>query len=157
MSRRIREQLELTESSALMGDAYPPPLPLDRRLFFFLLLVMVNAAAVTGIFIMRKPRSGRVILFILFLAGSAGMGALMGVAEISLSRTFGVVMPNIPEDAVYLKRVPREEAQEWFLLKSGTTLLLREKVGDYYLAENGALVTGWIHQDQVRKVGPEDE
>ena len=157
MSSRIREQLKLTESSALVGDAYPPPLPLDRRLFFLLLLLMVNAAAVTGIFIMLKPRSGRVILFILFLAGSAGMASLMGVAEISLSRSYGVVMPDIPEDTVYLKRVPREEAQEWFLLKSGTTLLLREKVGDYYLTENGALVTGWIHQDQVKKVGPRDE
>lgn len=157
MNRQIREQLKIVESYAQVGDAYPPPPSLDGRLYFLLLIFMVNAAAVTGIFIIRKPRSGIIILFILFLAGSAGMAALMGAAEIGLSRSYGVVVPENPEETACLKRVPREEAQEWFLLKSGTTLLLREKVGDYYLAENGAKVTGWIHQDQIRKVGPRDE
>ncbi len=110
-----------------------------------------------GVFILRKPRSGRVILFILFIGGSAGMAALMGAAEIGLSRSFGVVIPEGPDDTAYLKRVPREEAREWFLLKPGTTLFLQEKEGDYYLAENGASVTGWIHQDQIRTVEPQDE
>ena len=157
MNGQIRAQLDIVESYAQVGDAYPPPAALDGRLYFLLLILMVNAAAVTGIFIMRKPRSGVIILFILFLAGSAGMAALMGAAEVGLSRSFGVVVPADPEVAACLKRVPREEAQEWFPLRPGTTLLLREKVGDYYLAENGALVTGWIHQDQIRKVGHRDE
>lgn len=153
----LRNSLLRIEAEAGIRDAYPPQLPLERRLFFLLLVVSVNAAALMGVVLLHKPRSGWVILLLLFLVAAGGSAGLLGAAELGMSRVFGVVMSDGEGAALYLKRIPRGEAADWFLLKPGTTLLMREQVGDYYLVENGASVTGWIHRDLIKQVVVEDE
>ena len=159
MNPLFRETLLGFEEKAGVQSPYPPRWPLDPRLFFLILLVLVNALGVLGILVLVRPGSFVAILMILssgLLAADLGLGA---ASLISGAVPLGIISASEPaatsgktpasRTQAFLKRIPRPEGEDWLPLICGTPVRIRDRAGNFYLVENGEKISGWISETCV--------
>ncbi len=171
MNTEFRFAFEQTLRHGGINNSYPILLPLDHRLFTFLLAVLVNLAALFAILYRLKPGGVLSIMMILTIALILGNMVVLATAGLSSGISRGVVITidtNYPIDettdtgmelnreprsSIFLKKIPKAAGADWFPVKSGTVLRIRDEAGEFLLVENSEKITGWIHRDGIRRLG----
>ncbi|MBI9101150.1 MAG: BatD family protein [Spirochaetales bacterium] len=161
-------------------SSYTLEFPLDRGFLFIILIILVNLLSLmlllsqirnNGILRILEILSSSFILVVLFLvfftsySASIPRGVVVSTAvqslddglKLPISGTEGEGDPDpgddMENDGIFFKKIPEDAGEEWLQVKPGTLLRIRDRAGDYLLAENGEKINGWIHYSHIRIVG----
>jgi hypothetical protein len=143
--RQARAALQyLQQSYGLVGQV-SPPFPVHPDIAFQLLLVFVNAAFITGAFVVRTKKVHFLIALVLIAIAVLGCAVFFVGRLLAESRSVGVVSEQSSE----LYRVPEQDSKSWFELPMGTSLWIRGRSGQYYLVETPSQIDGWVRSDTL--------
>ncbi|HOV62555.1 MAG TPA: hypothetical protein PLG43_01570 [Spirochaetia bacterium] len=134
----LEEQGNLTSQVAPVFSLYPD-------IFFFLLVVSVNAAGFMGVLVLSRKKGRFFIGFVLL--GIVVLVSLTGLIVTSAGppKQSGVVV--VPDSQ--FKKIPVPSASDWASLQAGTSIRILGEAEGFYLAETGFGMKGWIDKKQV--------
>jgi tetratricopeptide (TPR) repeat protein len=142
---QVRELLSHVEEEWGLIRQVKPAFPIHPDVFFTALLICVNAACTAGILFFFKKQGLYAIMIILFLVFSAG--SLIGLVVSGKERDVQTAV--VASEDVFMKKIPKESASQWFSLPEGSTVDVSSKSEDYLLVETGDGIKGWLRRSDV--------
>ncbi|MEW5817090.1 MAG: hypothetical protein AB1798_17055 [Spirochaetota bacterium] len=139
----MRQTLLSMESSLGLPPQPPLAYPIHPDFFLYSLIFCVNGASLSASILLFSKRSFLVNLTLLLLV--LGLTAGGGMIAVKRSARWGVI---VTED-VYMKKIPTEQAAEWFQLPEGTVLTVVTLKNDYIFVRTGYGVSGWIKKSKI--------
>ncbi|MDC7127061.1 MAG: hypothetical protein PQJ46_15955 [Spirochaetales bacterium] len=151
MNDFYREVLENVEQDHGFLNSIQPSIWFHPDLFFFILVLVVNLAFIAGVFRFLRSSGGSSSLIILFSFLAVFSIVMIVYTNSSRSNETGIVYGS----EVNIKKIPKDSAEFWMNLKSGTAVKLLYESDNYYLVETGLGVKGWVENNDIIRDNPE--
>ena len=140
-----RETLDWVETENGFVNSVSPSIKLHPDIFYFILIFSINLFFLALVLRIIRPGGGVSVLIILFsflILFSVGM-----IFYSHHSRT-GITAVVYAEGS-NLKKIPRDTAEDWVPLVSGTALKVLDDSGSFLLVETGLGIKGWMSESRI--------
>ena len=150
-SRHYASAVSALESRSGFGADIRPSQPLHPDLFFYIGIVLFNLLFIAAFLRKLWPGGVGTVVLLMFAFTILLSFAMLGYSHLSRRSLTGI----ISAEDVYLKKIPREAAENWLAAEPGMPIRLLEESGDFYLVETGFGVRGWVSGGVVLKDRPD--
>jgi len=127
-----------------LGGSVSVPL-VHPDLFFLILVLGVNGAALCTVLRIWKKRGLYAILAILLVSLSVPAGLFLWYSRVERNNPDCIVY----QEDIYLTKIPSESATPWVSFPAGTAVKVLQEASGYYLVKDGRGVEGWIQADAL--------
>jgi tetratricopeptide (TPR) repeat protein len=129
------------------GINYPIELSFNLYpdVFLFLLMILVNFAAFTGVIYLVKNKNIYFITSVLLI--SLGVLTFMGLgfSIVQKGRQVGVII----QDPVFVKKIPQQEAETILSMKPGESVIIKGESDNYLFINTGTGMKGWVEKSNL--------
>ncbi len=145
LNKNYRDLIGYLEDKQGITFPVEPSFNLYPDVFLFLLIILINLSAFTGVVYLIKSRNFFFILSVLLLSLSLLSAGGLVFSILQKDRMVGVVVNN----EVSVKKIPSEESESIVSLKSGESVVVIGNSDNYLFITTGTGIKGWIHDDEL--------
>ncbi|MBN1698001.1 MAG: hypothetical protein JW881_10845 [Spirochaetales bacterium] len=141
----LRDTLRIMERAEGLSSQYPPGPFIHSDIPFLGIIIFFNAACLCLGLVFRLKKGSIFIVFIFLTVIAAGFLVVFIISQVQANETIGIVSTHNG----ILKKIPREEAKPWIVLKEGTACRILDKAYGYIHVITGRGLKGWIRESDV--------
>lgn len=145
MIRQYRDMLSAVEKKHGFITPVSPSIGLHPDLFFYITAAALNLFFIVAFLKSVKPGGAVSVLFIMFALAALISAGCMGYSHIERGELTGI----ITGEQTFIKKIPRDSAENWLMMKPGTSVRIIDESGEFLLIETGMGVKGWIQKPQI--------
>ncbi|MBI9107970.1 MAG: BatD family protein [Spirochaetales bacterium] len=151
MNKMFYETLNALEEQNGYLSAVSPSVQLHPDLFFYILIGAVNFFFLAAFLKSIKPGALVSVAYIMSAFVILCSSGLIVYNHLSRTSLTGIVAGS----NVYIKKIPRKSAENWLLMRPGTSVKIIDGSDDFLLIETGMGVKGWIEHGLILEDRPE--